>query len=624
MKGTASSRSIRTLGEWTLFAAGALVPAATAGALGLRAIANEDAARRREMSAEVARVAERAAGRLQTEISRGAVDLEAARYTDVAADAPPLVDWFRMTSALAPSASQAVLVSPSGHLLEPAPLIAFDGPSTAPDEKQARECRELAHDMTGAPDLATRKQKIVERCPELRTDLGRYLWLSLAIEALALSPSDQTLAASLAAWIDGHVSALRPAERSDARSEISKIDGVDPSLEGRMLSALDRGTSDVDLVARALQGDSASRALRTERLTTRFQEPGALGALRPLRSGHIVGFVATPETVRHALDAASDAYGATTGISLEIATAPERKSDLAATEWLTDGLGVRARARDRRAFEKHTALTKLVVASVTALGAVVAVALAMVLFLRVRAARRTSALRTSFVAAVSHELRTPIASIRMLAELLEEDRVEPDEREEVHSALAKEARRLGETVDRLLGFTRMVSGRVVLDRRLAKVALPIQRAVDAFRERNPSAEIELALDPDVRAEIDEGQIEHVLANLLENARKYAPTGAPYRVGLRRVGDDAVISVADRGPGIPRAYQKRIFEAFERGDDRLSKATEGSGIGLSLAMYIAKAHGGRAWVESIEGEGATFYVSVPCAPGSSSDEGARTS
>jgi signal transduction histidine kinase len=141
--------------------------------------------------------------------------------------------------------------------------------------------------------------------------------------------------------------------------------------------------------------------------------------------------------------------------------------------------------------------------------------------------------------------------------------------------------------------------------------------VEAFRERNPKVNVELDVDGDVRAEIDEGQIEHVVLNLLENARKYAPAGEPYAVSVRRDKATAVISVKDNGPGIPKADQRRIFEAFERGDDRLSKATEGSGIGLSLTMHVAKAHGGRAWVESTVGRGATFYVSIPCVPSNES-------
>ena len=86
-----------------------------------------------------------------------------------------------------------------------------------------------------------------------------------------------------------------------------------------------------------------------------------------------------------------------------------------------------------------------------------------------------------------------------------------------------------------------------------------------------------------------------------------------RCRVARESGSVKIGVADRGPGISRRDQARIFEAFERVDDRLSKATEGSGIGLSLVMHAARAHGGRAGVESEPGKGALFYVTLPAWP-----------
>jgi len=107
--------------------------------------------------------------------------------------------------------------------------------------------------------------------------------------------------------------------------------------------------------------------------------------------------------------------------------------------------------------------------------------------------------------------------------------------------------------------------------------------------------------------IDAGQIQLAVDNLLANAKKYAPGGAPYGVRVARDGAGTLISVKDSGPGVARRDQKRIFAPFERADDRLSRATEGSGIGLSLVAHVAKAHGGRAWVESAPGQGATFHL-----------------
>jgi signal transduction histidine kinase len=284
---------------------------------------------------------------------------------------------------------------------------------------------------------------------------------------------------------------------------------------------------------------------------------------------------------------------------------------LAATVEVAQGLSLSITPRDPRAVERSASRSRLLLTLAGLATTALAFALAAVLFARMRAAKRSSALRTDFVAAVSHELRTPIASVRMLAELLEEGRVEEGERREVFEALAREARRLGETVERLLGFSRMAAGRHAVERVASPVAETVAAAVDTFEERHPDLpRVERDLDPGAVARIDPGQIRLAVDNLLANARKYAPGGGPYRVTVAARKDAVSISVADHGPGIARRDQRRIFEPFERADDRLSRATEGSGIGLSLVRHVARAHGGEAFVESEPGRGATFTLRIP--------------
>jgi two-component system phosphate regulon sensor histidine kinase PhoR len=257
------------------------------------------------------------------------------------------------------------------------------------------------------------------------------------------------------------------------------------------------------------------------------------------------------------------------------------------------------------------ARSRRILVGVGATAAAIAFGLAALLFARMRAARRSSALRTDFVAAVSHELRTPIASLRMLAELLEEGRVPPEEQREVVDALAREARRLGETVERLLGFSRMAAGRYAIERAEADLAEVVAASIDTFEERSPELPtVERDLEAGIVARVDAGQIRLAVDNLLANAKKYAPEGTPYRVSVKRQGGGAAITVADRGPGIHPRDQRRVFEPFERADDRLSRATEGSGIGLSLVRHVAMAHGGSASVESAPGRGARFTIVLP--------------
>src|SRR5262249_47556998 len=153
---------------------------------------------------------------------------------------------------------------------------------------------------------------------------------------------------------------------------------------------------------------------------------------------------------------------------------------------------------------------------------------------------------------------------RMLAELLEEGRLEPAEHAEVFQALAREARRLGETVDRLLGFSRMEAGRLTLERREMPLGEPVAASIDTFEDRHPDLEkVERAFDASAVASVEAAQIRLAVDNLLANAAKYAPSGAPYRVSIAREGDGFAISVADRGPGIDPRDQKRIWKPFER-------------------------------------------------------------
>ncbi len=231
-------------------------------------------------------------------------------------------------------------------------------------------------------------------------------------------------------------------------------------------------------------------------------------------------------------------------------------------------LSIRLVPSDPGAVARYATRSRRILGALGGFAVVAAFGLAALLFARMRAARRSSALRTDFVAAVSHELRTPIASMRMLAELLEEGRVEPAEQAEVFEALAREARRLGETVDRLLGFSRMAAGRYAIDRVLAQVAPVVAASIDTFEERHPELpRVERALDGEVVADVDAGQLRLAVDNLLANARKYAPEGTPYRVSVQPEGAGVAVTVADRGPGVARRDQARIFEPFERADDR---------------------------------------------------------
>jgi signal transduction histidine kinase len=234
------------------------------------------------------------------------------------------------------------------------------------------------------------------------------------------------------------------------------------------------------------------------------------------------------------------------------------------------------------------------------------IAVATSLFVRSRRAQRLADLRTDFVAAVSHELRTPLASVRMFAELLEAKAVPPDERGEIERALADETRRLHGTLERMLRFGALARGKMNADRVEARLEPILREAAERFAVRHP---VVIEVDANAVAAVDAGLLKHALENLIGNAVKYAPDSGPILVRAR-VADEVVIDVIDRGPGLDRRALRRVFLPFERADDRLSRATEGTGVGLALVRGIARAHGGDASVTSEPGRGSAFTLRFP--------------
>jgi two-component system OmpR family sensor kinase len=112
---------------------------------------------------------------------------------------------------------------------------------------------------------------------------------------------------------------------------------------------------------------------------------------------------------------------------------------------------------------------------------------------------------------------------------------------------------------------------------------------------------------------DEQRLKQVVVNLLSNARTHTPAGTPIIVTVRKDGDAALVTVADRGHGMPAEHAARVFERFFRADPSRTRASGGSGLGLSIVAAIVEAHGGTVTVETNPGDGATFTVRLPTTP-----------
>jgi signal transduction histidine kinase len=223
-------------------------------------------------------------------------------------------------------------------------------------------------------------------------------------------------------------------------------------------------------------------------------------------------------------------------------------------------------------------------------------------------------LKSDFVSNVSHELRTPLALIRLYAETLELGRITKEEKKnEYYSIIRKESERLTALINNILDFSRIEAGRKEYDFRETDIAELVRNTLDSYRfqiEQQGFA-LEEQIDPGIpKMKVDREAIARALVNLVNNALKYSDSEK--FLGIRLYRDNALLKleVSDRGIGIERNEQARIFEKFYRTCDPLVHNTKGSGLGLSLVRHITHAHGGQVEVESAPGRGSKFTLSLP--------------
>jgi len=223
-------------------------------------------------------------------------------------------------------------------------------------------------------------------------------------------------------------------------------------------------------------------------------------------------------------------------------------------------------------------------------------------------------MKSDFVSNVSHELRTPLSLIQLYAETLELGRIKTQEKkEEYYRIIRKESERLGRLINNILDFSRIEAGRKEYDLRETDVAELVRNTLDAYRyqiEKN-GFEFELSIDSNIpTVRVDREAIARALVNLVNNALKYSADDKFLVVKLYRANGVVKLEVIDRGIGIARRDQSKIFEKFYRTCDPLVHNTKGSGLGLSLVRHITHAHGGQVEVESTPGKGSKFTVSLP--------------
>ena len=207
---------------------------------------------------------------------------------------------------------------------------------------------------------------------------------------------------------------------------------------------------------------------------------------------------------------------------------------------------------------------------------------------------REAAERVSFVNQVSHELKTPLTNIRMYAELLEQKLPDGDQKATQHlGVIVSESQRLSRLIGNVLTFARKQNDKLTLHSTAGNVDQCIQLVLDHFKAALESKGVRTVFTPgaDARVEFDRDALEQILGNLFSNVEKYAAAGGLLEVTSRQEARQTSIVVSDRGAGIPKGQEDRIFDPFHRLSNKLSDGVTGTGIGLSIARELARKHGG---------------------------------
>jgi two-component system OmpR family sensor kinase len=228
-------------------------------------------------------------------------------------------------------------------------------------------------------------------------------------------------------------------------------------------------------------------------------------------------------------------------------------------------------------------------------------------------ARQSEERMRRFIADASHELRTPLTSIRGFAELTRQrgSTIDPSTMKRIED----EAKRMGLLVDDLLLLARLDQQRPLQHQPVDLLTLAGDSVHDVEAVQ-PARSVKFQILPGSGAPVvdgDEARLRQVLGNLVSNALHHTPVEAPITVSVGTRGDEAILEVADTGPGLSEEQKEKVFERFYRADSARTRVTGGSGLGLSIVAALVAAHNGRVTVTDTPGGGATFTVHLPVSP-----------
>ena len=227
--------------------------------------------------------------------------------------------------------------------------------------------------------------------------------------------------------------------------------------------------------------------------------------------------------------------------------------------------------------------------------------------------KKVDQMKDEFISLISHELRSPLTVIMggLNTMLSEGNRLSPQERNQLLNDAALETESLSHLVSNLLELSRAQSGRLMIHAETIKLSALVSGVVEQIKEQSDSHRFVVSIPKKLPLLLaDWVRLERILYNLLENAVKYSPPGGKVKVFARRQNQYILIGISDQGEGISPENQAIIFQPFERLGDPRQEVLKGVGLGLVVCRRLVEAHGGKIWVKSKPGEGATFYLKLP--------------
>jgi signal transduction histidine kinase len=226
--------------------------------------------------------------------------------------------------------------------------------------------------------------------------------------------------------------------------------------------------------------------------------------------------------------------------------------------------------------------------------------------------REIDRLHRQFLSNISHELRTPLATIKgFVTTLLSGDVIwREHEKRDFLVTINNETDRLAHMIDELMDMSSIESGKLKLNRKACSVQEILDSVINELRALAAAHELEIDVSGGIPPVLADGiRVGQVLVNLVDNAVKNSAPGTTVKIAATREDNSAVISVSDRGKGIPDDLQQKIFDRFFQ-DTSIGGELKGAGLGLPICKGIVEAHGGRIWVESRPGVGSKFSFTLP--------------